>query len=271
MKKIILYTILMCFCLSANSQKVKVKSIKKLKIEEQAWFPDFGKNRNEILLSGMHYKGLSLYNVRKKDRKIISESAGAGSDVYLDPKGNIYFRETSIQDGRKSKSYYKFDPYSEEKTSLNQDIIPERIEAIVKGREIKIVRGDEHVKSLVPVKDRNFIWASISPDGKKILFTAAGDASYICDFNGEITAILGYLNAPEWINNDWVIGMDDKDNGEIIISSDLIAVHVGSTKRFNLTNKFDPIAQYPKASPDAKKIVFHSPEGEIYMMKFKLK
>ena len=45
--------------------------------------------------------------------------------------------------------------------------------------------------------------------------------TFIANKNGEVISKLGRKNSPLWLNNNWILFMDDKDDGEKLISSDL--------------------------------------------------
>ena len=79
------------------------------------------------------------------------------------------------------------------------------------------------------------------------------------------------LNAPTWLNNEWVIGMNDKDDGDQVITSEIIAVTINGKIRQTLTTPFAKIAMYPAASADGKQIAFNSEKGQIYIMNIELK
>ena len=134
---------------------------------------------------------------------------------------------------------------------------------------LRTIHGEEN--NLAPTGDNYYVWASLSPDNKKILFTAVGKGTFVSDLDGNIIAEAGTLNAPVWINNDWVLGMDDKDDGYIVTSSDLFAVHINSGEKTKITKKTDEIALYPKVSPDSNQILFHNLKGEVFTAKIKIK
>ena len=115
-----------------------------------------------------------------------------------------------------------------------------------------------------------YIWASLSPSKDKILFTAPSKGTFIADLSGKIISSLGYLNAPVWYDNNWIIGMDDKDNGNDIISSSLILIREDGANRTILTP--DTLkAMYPAVSSDSHKIAYNTSEGEIYIMEIAIK
>lgn len=148
---------------------------------------------------------------------------------------------------------------------------PATVSVKVDMKTIKLTRTGSETVSLAPVGDYFYVWASLSPEGDKLLFTAAGKGSYVSDLEGQIIAELGVLNDPTWMNNQWVLGMDDKDDGHQVQSSDVISVHVASGLRKNLTAGSKEIAMYPRASEAADRIAFRSPKGELFTMKINIK
>ncbi len=270
MKKLIPIIIFILFAASSFSQEIKVRKIKKLPVEEKAYFPNFGRNHKEILLSGKHHQGLTLYNRCKRKEREISDARGAGRDYVVKQDGNIIFSENSIKEGRKLTEYKRYNPETGQITAVESPPAEDK-HIKIKGKNLSLVQGLHEAKELNPIENKYYIWASLSPSEDKILFTAAGDGTYVSDLEGKILHDIGYLNAPQWLNEDWVIGMDDKDDGEQVISSDIVAVHLETGKRINLTQKSEVIAQYPKVSPEQNRIVYHSLEGGVYLMRIRIK
>lgn len=75
---------------------------------------------------------------------------------------------------------------------------------------------------------------------------------------------LGLVRAPQWYDNNTVVGMQDVDNGEFILSSKIVAVTLDGTMQ-TLTGD-DIIAMYPYASAASGKIAFSTPAGEAYII-----
>lgn len=269
-KKLISFIILLLITASAFTQEIKVRRVKKLPVEEKAYFPDFGKNHKEILLSGKHHTGLVLYNRCKRKQQEISNARGAGSDYTVKQDGDIIFSETNVKEGRKLTEYKRYNSETGQITAIDSPA-NETKSIKIQGKNLSIVDNQNQVKELSPAGNKFYIWASLSPGEDRILFTAAGDGTYVSDLEGNILQDLGYINVPQWLNENWVVGMNDKDDGERVLSSDIIAVHLASGKRINLTENTDIIAQYPKVSPEQNRIVYHSLEGDIYLMKIKIK
>lgn len=276
MKKILFLTIIATLTTFLDAQSIKVKSIKKVPLKKEAFFPSFGRNSNEVILTGRNYNGLTIYDARTKKETVVSKAQGAGANYEIDKENNLSYRTEEIEKGKRSFQDENFALAPAKKSfKLFKKPTPtaskDHIEVKIEGKKINLIQDNEQLRTIAPIADSYFLWASVSPDSKRILFTAPGKGTFICDLDGNIQAELGYLNSPEWMNNEWILGMNDKDDGHTIISSDIIAIHAPSGKKANLTEKTDEIAIYPKASPENDKIVFHNPKGEIYILNVKLR
>ncbi len=143
---------------------------------------------------------------------------------------------------------------------------------IVQTENLKpFITSKAGTKKYMPSGEGNYIWVSLSPDKTKIVYNFNGRETLISDLNGNILAKLGHFHAPRWLNNDILIGMNDKDNGEVIISSEIVSYSFknGITKK--LTNTSNRIELYPAVSLNAKQIAFHTDKGEIFIMNIVLK
>ena len=113
----------------------------------------------------------------------------------------------------------------------------------------------------------SYLWPSVSPDGKKLLYYVMDQGqAYVSNSDGTNPVSLGILRAPKWMGNDWVVGMVDYDNGEVVTSSEIVGVAADGTQRTVLTDD-SVIALYPSASADASKIVYTTNDGKVFLMK----
>ena len=72
------------------------------------------------------------------------------------------------------------------------------------------------------------------------------------------------MRAPQWYGNDVVIGMNDVDNGEMILSSSIVATTLSGQQQV-LTDA-SVVAMYPYTSLNGGKIAFSTPAGEAYII-----
>ena len=112
--------------------------------------------------------------------------------------------------------------------------------------------------------DAYFSLKKFSPDGQKVLYYVCGVGAFVCDLNGKNIKSLGTLRAPKWYDDNIVIGMNDQDNGEVVVSSAIVATTLDGTQQTLTDNSV--IAQYPKPAPKAGKIAFTTPAGQAYII-----
>lgn len=114
-------------------------------------------------------------------------------------------------------------------------------------------------------EDTNYIWASLSPDAKHVLYYVSDNGAYVCDLNGENVQFLGYkLFAPQWYDDTTIVGFASSDDGEFIQTSELVAYTLQGQKQV-LTDA-SLMLMYPYCSAKARRIVCSSPRGEMYIL-----
>lgn len=211
-----------------QAQDIKVKGIRKLKVDTE----------------------VQDYSFARTSHRIILETAGSDRPVEYNTRT------------RRSRTY----------EGTVREAEPEwPVTAKAAGRKIRIVESGKEDRFIAPLGEVLYIWISLSPDAQHLLFKAVGRGVYICDLEGNIVRELGDMNAPAWMDGGWILGMDDRDDGHRVISSDIMAVHAASGTKKNLSEGSGIIAMYPKASPDADRIIFRNESGEAYTMKIKIK
>jgi hypothetical protein len=67
------------------------------------------------------------------------------------------------------------------------------------------------------------------------------------------------------------VGMDDKDDGEKIISSSIVALSINGKVRQILPTPAHKMAMYPSASIDGLRIAFNTEKGELYLLNVQIK
>lgn len=305
-KLLLIFVFFSCIIL-VSGQEINVVEKKQLTppAEGQFFFPQFSPDGNSILVTAENYKGLKVFNLQNKNLLTISENEGAGYQPVFSPDGKkVYYRENS------TRGLQKYSNLNEYRLSKRKNIVIERNKRSVspvqvvsnrivysvnnapkKSRisgmkalksaqpetyicieDLKIVLYQNGERKVLPLNgDGNYIWASLSPDRQKILYNFNGRSTYIADLAGNVLTNLGRINAPKWLNDNWIVGMNDKDNGHEVVSSDILAVSADGKIRKNLTNTDDQMEMYPEVSTDGKRIVFHNTKGEIFSMDLETK
>ena len=115
---------------------------------------------------------------------------------------------------------------------------------------------------------QSYLWPSISPDGKKVLYYLVGQGAFVCNLDGSNPVSVGVMRAPKWYNNEIVLGMEDHDNGEVVTASKLVASSVDGKVKQDLT-QVSSMAMYPSVAANGSKVSFVTPAGELFVMNIK--
>lgn len=284
---------------SLLAQQPKVKNRYEIMPErtETKFYPVFNNAGDKLLFSNSGYSGLELYDFTKKEVSSISKAAGAGYEpLFANDENKIFFRTTSFENNRRFDAIQSYEMNTQK---VLQMLPPSRnvkqarnfhngllvmadkklmkstfgstnksIPNFVTTDDLRIILYRNNVRyEMNPLRDpeSRYLWVSLSPNNNKLLFTAAGKGTFVSDLDGKIIATLGYLNAPVWYNDEFVVGMNDKDDGHVVTSSEIKLVNI-NTKAATVVSNNKHVAMYPAASGNAKRIAYHTNDGKIFVL-----
>ncbi|MDO4510228.1 MAG: hypothetical protein Q4B68_00235 [Bacteroidales bacterium] len=299
MKKVFL-ALALCASFSGFAQVLNVTSVQKVNTpaNPMATVAAISPQGDYLLLSTSGNEGLTKFDLATNQATKITDAPGAGFDVQISQDGNtVVYRENSFTSNHLRKVALKsVNLASGETASLvapTRDLQGVALQgatamAVNNGKLAKKAIGAATAKvAEVPVlsicnrqlmitrdgktsvfspngQNLSYIWQSVSPDGTKALYYVCGVGAFVCDLNGKNVKSLGIVRAPQWYDNNTVVGMQDVDDGHFIISSKIVAVSLDGTMQA-LTGD-DTIAMYPFASAASGKIAFSTPAGEAYII-----
>ncbi|HUW92755.1 MAG TPA: hypothetical protein VMV74_06305 [Bacteroidales bacterium] len=303
--RLILLLLSMATCL-LQAQEIKVAGTRQLTRHGDGAYiisavsPD-GKR---LLLTESNYKGISLMDKRRGKIIRINEMPGAGFEPCFTADGRfIIFKADEYEGIKKLSSMLRY----EMATGETQTLVPQTrnltAPAVSGGRLFYLSQGklessgvdkalvkssasdtvllledmtpviciNGERKNLRPNGEGSYIWASLSPDKTKILYYFTGKGTFISDLDGKILFSPGRISAPKWLNNQIIIGMDDRDDGYRVTRSEIVSFSLGSNQTRYLTSSSSRKEMYPFPFPGGKSIVFQTPEGELFVMKLRIR
>jgi len=270
----LIYILSALFCTSAlSAQVLHIDSICEIKLSHPIEKIELAPSGDYLLLSNYNYKGITKVDLATKTEQIVTQSEGAGYKLKVLENGDILYREvvhtplhsTSIK--RYIASTGKSATVLHSTRDNVQPSVAIQTDNVMTNNDfhLQITIGGEK-RTLAPLgNDKRYIWPSISPNGKKLLFFVSGQGAYVSDLNGENIIELGIIRAAKWYNNNIVVGQRDQDNGEVTTSSQIIAKNITTGIEQILTGE-NIIAMYPSVSSQGDKILFSTPEGNAFMI-----
>lgn len=259
--------------------------------------PVFSPSADYLICTDINYKGLKQIALTDGKIKKLTDAAGAGYRFNISDDGSaVLYRNVQLIKNRKftslslltvndSKSreliaptretftpaFSGSEPFFVKGSKLNRKSVPvAKLKPVIQieDRKMVIYSGSNRMVFTPNGASESYIWPSFSPDGKHIVYTVAGKGTFVSTIDGKNVQSLGKLSAPKWLNNNIVIGMDDKFFGQELISSEIIAVSTdGKTRQTLAAEK----AIYPAPSADGRKIAFSNNEGQLFILNINVK
>lgn len=249
-----------------------------------------------LLLSTDTKQGLVKWDFATSRSQVLTDEAGTGSDVFVSEDGKqVVYGQVSFSNKRRQEAVKSIDLSTGKKQTIVkptrdlQGIAVEKstVATITRGQlKTKALSGKEtemsrplltkhHLKLFITRNgmttqlapngvDERYIWASLSPDGNKVLYYVSGHGTFVCDVDGSNVIAMGNLTAPKWWDNNTIVGMDEVANEYTVLASSIVARTLDGQVQ-KLTSD-DVIATYPIPSAQAGKIAFSTPDGKIYLI-----
>jgi len=278
-----------------RAQQVEVTSLTRLLpgIEEPAYYPVLDNTGGRLLFSTENGT-LQLYDLASDVASIISLDYVAGNDACFGGDGKVYFvTQHTGTDHLVYRTGQCYDTATSTVQSLTQPqhgtlkAVPTTRGAAMRApgaasrpwtavtgsgawtegsRVHVIVDGDERVFS--PVDSwAGYLWASLSPDGQRVAFFAAGKGVVIIDLRGQVVAMLGNYEMPCWYNNDYLVAQHATDDGHQFTSSQLMLLKADGTWQAELTQ---PASMTMHPTCGGGKIVYTTIDGLLYEMRINI-
>lgn len=285
--------------LSSALAQIKTVSIEQLQLPKtETWsHPVFSPSGREIFVTNAEYNGIWEYSLETKLLKVITRDRRSGYNFSISPDGKkIAYRRTLLEGDHRTRvqESVELDLGSSSETSLqrgNSVSTPVYADRQILTIEKLNTKGTSNVHSSTPhivgIEDTKiilvlngekkifdplngqYIWPALSPLKDKIVAVEMDNGAFICTLDGIGLIKLGKINAPQWEKSgEWIIGMDDRDDGHSVVSSDIIAKSIDGATTVNLTSSITEIAMYPSCSSMENKIVFNTYDGKVFVLTY---
>ena len=294
MMRKVLFALALGFSMSAMGQVLNVTSIDKVNLPEQAAVAAISPQGDYLLLTSATNQGLTKYDLTSGQTQVLSTAASAGHNVKISPDGQtVVYREGSINNKHLRYSTLKslnlatgasqvlvkptrdLQGYAVDATSagaVNKGKYSSKAIGTAKAQKLPVLSVNKgqlmitingKTRQLSPNGTQfSYMWASLSPDGTKVLYYQAAHGCYVCDLDGSNVRKVGKMRAPVWYDDNTIVGMMDLDDGEYIYASTIVAATLDGKTQV-LTDD-STIAMYPHATNGM--IAFSTPAGEAYII-----
>lgn len=296
--RIKLLTMALACTLLASAQSVTITNHAQLLkgTERNAFNPVLSSDGQKLLFSEDNYQGLKMYDFANDVTVKITDDAMAGFCPTMNADGSsVYFLSQERIQGKIYRSMKNFNAAkATQKVIVAKErgmLPPVNVKGGVmvvsdKGRKmtskaaskavyggigemVLVVNGVE--KHLAPVATPYmYMWASLSPNGQKILFYAGGKGAFVCDLNGKNLVSLGKYTCPAWYGNDYVVAENSTSDGHQFESSQIMLLKADASFKQALT-KPESMAMSPTASGLANKVVYSTIDGRLFVMELSIK
>ncbi len=304
MKKSVLFILLFAGITFAQDISV-ISNVPITNLEQgEFYYPLGNSDDSKIIFSSESYKGLWMLDNNNGRIEKINDYYSAGYEPAFAEGDKIIHRKDDFKNNRRFISIYEYNVFEKSETIIEEELRDIAQIKVINGDEINYSKNQSLLEinsnnklskpaanklpvvmiensNLVlynnggrevvnPIGDGNYLWASVSPDGSKLLFTFAGQGSFVTDLRGEILGELNSAHYPQWSSNgEWILYMRDYDDGEQIIESDLFISTIDGKKEIKITDTKDIHEMYPVWSKSEDAVYYNSTVGIIYKIELK--
>ena len=279
MKKTILSIAACVMAMAASAQIFQITSTQQLPTPKGTeWkVAGFSPAGDYLLLTDDANCGLTRFDLATNASKQITDATGAGWAVKMSNDGqSILYREAILGADKLTRQNIIKHDFAAEKNTVVATAQRDMTNLVDKAANLSVTINEDlqmvlyrNGKAIVLTPngtDDNYNWASLSPDGKHILYYMSMSGCYICDIYGNnVRFIAKDCRAPQWYDNNTIIGMADEDDGKFLTASAIVAYTLDGRHQI-LVNK-EQMAIYPYAANG--KIAFSNAGGEVFLMNVK--
>ncbi len=286
MKKILLFILVMITNHSVFSQKIEKMS----RVDVDGFYtnPIVSPNGKFTLLTGHHFKGAYLLNLKTNEITQISDKDGSGYGYSWDNNSEmVYFKQKEAKEYYSDSKVYSYSLQTRT-TTLMPDIdintlssyhgvtknATSHIVVYTNMTTLKIEAKDLISKRswVITSEDGQYYNALLSPDGKKVAVHNGSDI-YVYDSNGTGKGQkIGTGIATSWSSdNEHLLGfLDTSEDGHNVTNSELYLFDIKTLKSRKITDTEVLLEMFPSFIGKDKVLFTDDKTGAIYTANLKM-
>lgn len=230
-----------------------------------------------MLFSTDDHTGLKMLKLGTADIITIDEAAGAGFCPVFSTDGKEIIYQTAAQiDGllnRDIRSYSISNGKSKQLAAMSRnDIDLNKISGtadyVLAGINNIVVCENGVTRTIDPIADaHSYLWASVSPDGSRLVFVEPFQGVFVSDLNGDNLVKIASKGAfPSWASNNLVTFVLSHDDGYVILDSTLRIHDISTGITLDLTDADVKVGEAAAANGN---VVYSTLEGEVFLFNVK--
>ena len=253
-----------CVALWGAAQQVTVVERTRLlqDVEGPAYHPVLNVDGSRLLFASGEQFGLKMYSYDDNVVTRVSDEAGAGIDAFWGGDGKAYY---VTQERRQNMPATRGAALRGNASYVSGKSLGTAV--TTQGSEVVLTVGSKERRFTPVDSDAGYLWASLSPDGQRVAFFAAGSGIVVMDLNGNVLAQLGNYEMPCWLNDDYLVAQNATDDGHQFTSSQIILLKADGTFRHELTR---PTSMTMQPTCGGGKIVYTTIDGQLHQMKIQI-
>ena len=236
----IFITLTAIVALAAMGQSVYVQSTVTL-VDAGGYFPQLSPDGTKLVYAPTDVVNLKILEMDSTGNRTttIASKGYPGFDARFGPDGKVYYvTQERVRGNLIHRTGHCYDPATGQTTTVlpaqhgavqaipagdGLVMLGERDRKVIgrvnkpfayaRGPRLYVVMPDGRERMTSPAGEcPMYLWPSVSPSGRKVVFEAVGKGLYVTDLSGKVLARLGKFLMPCWINDDYLVAMRSSNN-----------------------------------------------------------
>ena len=262
------------------SAAVSFNEPQRIDLPEGAAHPVLSPDARLMLFSSADHSGLSVLDLNTGAVERIDDAAGAGfQPAFTTDSKSVVYRTAGRLDGLTVLDARRYNLNNGNRSTISNysrsteeaiTFTDNTKYALADFNKIRIVSGDKSLEISPVAEAHSYLWASLSPDGSKILFYAGGVGAFVCDLQGNIIGSYGRCSSPAWCGNNHIVVCRETSDGHQYESASLEIVSLDGSYSQRLTAP-ESMSFSPSASVDGSRLVYNTIDGRLFLMQLNIK